>query len=132
MRVRSAISVAGERLGFTVDVWLSVEGDDPVKDLEELSSWLRRERELHGRVHFAEHPPAPGELGSVATVLSVALGAGGALSVLAASLRVWFAQPRGSDVRVEVRGADGRSVKIDAKRVINAETLIMAIVDKVG
>jgi hypothetical protein len=119
-------------LGFTVNLWLSVEGDDPVTDLEDLSSWLRRERELRGQVQFAEQGPGPGELGSMATVLSVALGAGGALSVLAASLQAWFSQPRRSDVRVEIRGEDGRTVVIDAKRMADAEAFILSILDKVG
>lgn len=49
--------------------------------------------------------------------VTVALSAGGALSVLASSLRVWFAQPRRSDVRLKIRQADGGTLELDAKRV---------------
>lgn len=49
--------------------------------------------------------------------MTVAVGAGGAVSVLAASLRTWFAQPKRSDIRLKVRRPDGETVELDAKRV---------------
>jgi hypothetical protein len=46
----------------------------------------------------------------------VAVGSGGAATVLATSLKTWLAHPRRSDVRIRIEGADGREVVIDAKR----------------
>jgi hypothetical protein len=78
------------------DVWLSVASDDPAGDLKELPDWLRHEPELRGLVTPVESAPSPGELGSLADVLSVAVGSGGVVSVLVASLKVFFAQQDGS------------------------------------
>jgi hypothetical protein len=50
-------------------------------------------------------------------VLVVAVGSGGALSVLAASLKAWLAQPRRSDVRIRVQRDGGETVEIDASRI---------------
>lgn len=54
-------------------VWLSVDSDDPAGDLEEPADWLRHEPKLR-----------------------VAVGSGGVVSVLVASLKVFFAQQDGS------------------------------------
>ncbi|MPY53458.1 effector-associated constant component EACC1 [Streptomyces acidicola] len=105
------------------DVWLSVECDDPVEGLAELSDWLGQELELRGLVSGRD-TPEPGQLGSLTAVLVVAVGSGGALSVLAASLKAFLALPRRSDVRVTVSSPDGRTVEIDAKRVDDVETLV--------
>jgi hypothetical protein len=61
--------------------------------------------------------PGEGELGALADVLVIAVGSGGTLSVLAASLRAWVAQPRKSDVRIRVQHDDGETVEIDASRI---------------
>ena len=106
------------------DVWLLVESDDPVEGLEELSDWLGREPELKGLVG-GNFSPGTGELGTMANALVVAVGSGGVLSVLAASLKAFLALPRRSDVRIKIsNGPDGRTVEIDAKRVTDVETLV--------
>jgi Effector Associated Constant Component 1 len=61
--------------------------------------------------------PGEGELGALADVLVVAVGSGGALSVLATSLKAWLAQPRRSDVRIRIQRDDGQTVEIDANRI---------------
>jgi hypothetical protein len=61
--------------------------------------------------------PGEGELGALADVLVVAVGSGGALSVLATSLKAWLAQPRGSDVVIRVQRDGGQTVEIDANRI---------------
>lgn len=103
-----------------MELEMGVEGED----LDELRDWLRQEPELRGRVSAVETPPKPGELGVVTDLLSVALGSGGAITVLAASLKAFFAQPRRSDLKVTIRTADGGSVTIDAKRVGDVEALL--------
>ncbi|MCX5056905.1 MULTISPECIES: hypothetical protein [unclassified Streptomyces] len=101
-----------------------MESNDPVGGLAELSDWFGQEPELRGLVR-QNTAPGPGELGSLANALVVAVGSGGVLSVLAASLKAFFALPRGSDVRIKVGGRpDGRTVEIDAKRVDDVEALL--------
>ncbi|GAA2981403.1 hypothetical protein [Kitasatospora sp. NPDC006786] len=114
-------------MGALVDLRLAVEGDDSVEGLAELSDWLGQEPGLRGLVTPADAVPGPGELGAVADVLVVALGAGGAVSVLAASLQAFLAQPRRSDVRIVVSVADGRQVEVDAKRVDDVEALLRQV-----
>jgi hypothetical protein len=112
----------GERDGVTVtdEVRLRVTGD--TAGLEDLQDWLRREPELRGRVR---HPPAPvsaGEMGGLSDTLVVALGSGGAISVLLGSVQVWLQRRR--DVSVEVCDGDGRRVAITAQRPADAVALL--------
>jgi hypothetical protein len=68
-------------------------------------------------------------MGTVVDLVTVAVGGGGALSVLVSSLRTWLAQPRRSDIRVEMRLPDGRVVVVDAHRVGDVEALLRAVLD---
>ncbi|GAA1393309.1 hypothetical protein GCM10009639_26280 [Kitasatospora putterlickiae] len=99
-----------------MDVHISVTGGETVAEAESLTDWLRGESELR-KVALTGRAPGPGEMGAVLDTVSVALGAGGGLSVLASSLRAWFAQPRRSDVRLKIRRPGGATVELDAKRV---------------
>jgi hypothetical protein len=104
-------------LGGDVQVHISITGGDQA-ELESLDDWLRRERELAGHVAFAAAPPREGELGVLGEALIVAVGSGGAISVLAAALKSWLSLPRRSDVRIKVEErADRRIVEIEADRV---------------
>jgi len=58
----------------------------------------------------------------------VALGSGGAVSVLASSLKAWVSLPRRSDVRLKVQGPGGSVVELDAKRV--REDHVGALIEK--
>ena len=106
--------------------------DGDVTDLESLDDWLRGEGELAGRVTVAGPGPRAGELGAVSETLVVALGSGGAITVLVSSLagalKAWLTLPRRSDVKIKIHRADGNSVEIDAKRVkagdVDIETAI--------
>ena len=100
-----------------MEVRISCVGGDRAADVESLSDWLRGEPELAGRLRVAGPMPGEGELGALADVLVVAVGSGGALSVLATSLKAWLAQPRRSDVRIRVQRDGGETVEIDASRV---------------
>jgi hypothetical protein len=101
-------------------------------DLESLDDWLRGESELAGRVKLAGPPPRKGELGALSDVLIVAVGSGGALTVvgaaLAGALKAWLSQPRRSDMTLKIHRPDGTSVEITARRVragdIDIETTI--------
>ncbi|MBV7703976.1 hypothetical protein NOVA_14440 [Nocardia nova] len=111
------------------DVVVAVTGGDRVESTQSLISWLRREPELRGTIHTAERAPGAGEMGSLVDVATVAVGGGGAVSMLAMSLRTWLAQPRRSDVAIEIRHPDGRSVIIDAKRVDDVDGLLRTVLD---
>jgi hypothetical protein len=107
-----------------VEVLLSVGGDDASAGLEWLDGWLRSDPDLRGEVERVDKAPVPGEMGALADMLSVALSAGGTLSVLAASLKAFFAQPRGSDLTIRLRNTAGRVVEVDAKRVRDVESML--------
>ncbi|MER7707766.1 hypothetical protein ABTX81_33340 [Kitasatospora sp. NPDC097605] len=100
---------------------------ETVAEAESLTDWLRGEPGLRG-VALTGRRPGPGEMGAVLDTVSVAVGAGGGLSVLAASLRTWFAQPRRSDVRLKIRRPGGVTVELDARRVRagDLETILRA------
>lgn len=97
--------------------------------LRDLVGWLRRQPELRGQVDLVSRPPQAGEMGSVTELVTVAVGSGGAISVLAGSLRMWLAQPRRSDVRLTLRLPDGRAVELEARRVTDVETLLHTVLD---
>ena len=116
-----------------MSVRLSVKGDDPVGGLEDLSDWLALEPELRGLITPESAGPAPGELGAVTDVLVAAVGSGGALSVLAASLKMFLTAPHRSDLRIVVSATpDGRRVEVDAKRVGDVEALIRQVLGEAG
>lgn len=95
---------------------ISLVGGERGVELESLGDWLRGEPELAGRVEITGSGPGEGELGALGDALVVAVGSGGALSVLAASLKAWLSQPRRSDFRIRVQGPDGHAVEISADR----------------
>ncbi|MEU4739332.1 hypothetical protein AB0G02_02555 [Actinosynnema sp. NPDC023658] len=110
---------------------LVISTDDPT-DLEPLYDWLAGEPELSVRKQVSL--PRPGELGAVTDALLISAGSGGALTVLAASLRGLLQQPRWSKIKLSVRrDADGAvTAEIDADRVraSQIEALLARIVDK--
>lgn len=55
-------------------------------------------------------------MGGVVEVLAVAVGSGGACTALVRSLSAWAAHRR-SDVSLTLRGDNGQTLKVDAKRV---------------
>ena len=103
--------------GGTLDVYLSLTTPGVhLDELESLEAWLRDDRDLAGRVRPVRPKLEAGQMGALAEALVVAVGSGGTLSVLAASLRGWLSQPRRSDVRIRVWNENGRVVEIAADR----------------
>lgn len=111
------------------EITLSVVGADSARQTAELVGWLRREPELRGRVAAIDAVPNPGEMGSLVELATVAVGSGGVLSVLATSLKAWFAQPRHSDIHIEIRSPGGKSVTVDAQRVPDVAGLLQTVID---
>jgi hypothetical protein len=98
---------------------------DTPDELRALHRWLQQEDELRGRVAIENATPARGEMGAVADFLVVAVGSGGAITVLASSISVWL-RHRKSDITVELTETEsGRTVKVTAARA-DAEAVIRA------
>jgi len=113
--------------GVVVKVTLSVVGQDPAEDLADLTDWLTQEPELRGLVSAIPAAAKVGELGVLSDALVVAVGGGGTVSVLAASLKALLAQPRRSDVKIVIANTDGRRVEIDARRIPDVEALVRQV-----
>jgi hypothetical protein len=106
-----------------MEVRISVAGEETGAVLESLDDWLRAEPALRGRVRPVRNVPAQGEMGTLVDALTVAVGAGGSITVLSSALRAWIEQPRRSSVRLRVRvDADGaREIELDADRIKGPE-----------
>jgi Effector Associated Constant Component 1 len=117
--------------GEGMDLELRLEEGEP-QELLSLQEWLVREPELRGTVTVQRGEVRPGTMGALGDALVVAAGSGGALSVLFASLKVWFAQPRRSDVRIELQRADGERIVLDAARVSRPEELVREVLGSDG
>ncbi|MFE3585796.1 effector-associated constant component EACC1 [Streptomyces vinaceus] len=104
-----------------MDVRIATAGGDP-EDLASLYEWLVSEDELRGRVRVSRRPIGQTELGSAVDLLTVALGAGGAGSVLSSALITWLKARRTSaKITIEV---EGRSVTLEIDTVRDVSVLL--------
>lgn len=87
-----------------------------VEELRSLFTWLGGEEEFRGRVRLVEAVPEPGTLGGWPEAVAVALGEGGAVTVLASAVMSWI-RHRTSDVTCTMTRRDGMSVELTATRV---------------
>jgi hypothetical protein len=92
------------------------------EDLRALYTWLNDEDALRGRVRTVSQPIGAQDLGSLPELLTVALGAGGAGTVLASSLKTWL-QTRRTSVKITVESA-GRTVTLNLQTVGEVAPLI--------
>ncbi|MFE9418347.1 hypothetical protein ACFYMX_22305 [Streptomyces griseofuscus] len=99
---------------------ISITDRDERKHLESLDSWLRLDSEFRGRTKLSG-TPAEGDLGTAVELLTVAIGSGGVISVLATSLSAWLQQPKKTDITLKVTRPNGTAVEIDAKRATAQE-----------
>jgi hypothetical protein len=95
------------------------------EDLSALAAWLTAEDGLRGRVRLVSSPISETELGSIPDLINVALGAGGAGTVLASSLITWL-QSRRTTAKITVESA-GRSISLDIKTVREVTPLLEQI-----
>jgi len=109
-----------------LNVSISVVSQQDDGDLADVSAWLEREDEFRGRLKYQQAEARDGELGSLTDALSLALGSGGALTVLAASLKTYFAQLRRPTIRISIEDKHGRRVDIDAENVKHIEEILAA------
>jgi hypothetical protein len=98
-------------------------GADPEEEILSLRSWLAGEDELRGCVETGQPVVREGEMGVAFDAVVVLLGSGSAVTVLARAVPTWLKQ-RHSDVTVEITSPDGRTVKVTAQRVGDAEAII--------
>jgi citrate lyase alpha subunit len=117
---------------------ITVRVHDPGQDeaLRSLSVFLRQDGQLHARVTLVECPPVEGHLGTVIDMLEIAVGSGGAVTVLVTALTVWL-QNRHSDISIEITNAAGAATKLEAKRIKLAtaedlENIIHKVVGELG
>ncbi|EWC63377.1 hypothetical protein UO65_1375 [Actinokineospora spheciospongiae] len=96
--------------------------------LDGLLDWLRREEGLRGRANRTRVTVPATTMGGVVETLTVAVGGGGALTVLVTSVGAWVRNRR-SDVTVEVTVAD-RTVRVEGKRIkADADSLAALVVE---
>jgi len=93
-------------------------------DLMSLRAWLTDEDELRGAVLVEHDSSQVGQMGTLADVLVIALGAGGAATALARSVPTWLR--RNAHVTVEIRDATGRTIKVSAKGNVNPQDVIQS------
>ena len=94
-------------------------------DLAALGEWLQGEDELRGRIRTVHGAIGETELGPVVELLTVALGAGGAGTVLASSLKTWLVTRR-TTAKIIVKSA-GRSVTLDIQNADDVAPLLEQI-----
>jgi hypothetical protein len=111
-----------------MDAQIQVMGDTG-GELAALSEWLQGEDELRGRIRAVHGAIGDTELGPVVELLTVALGAGGAGTVLASSLKTWMLTRR-TTAKIIVKSA-GRSVTLDIQNADDVAPLLEQIL-KVG
>jgi hypothetical protein len=95
------------------------------EELAALGEWLGDEVELRGRVRTVHGSIGKTELGSITDLLTVALGTGGAGTVLASSLKTWL-QTRRTTAKITVESA-GRSVTLDIRTMGEVAPLLEQI-----
>jgi hypothetical protein len=93
-----------------MDVRIGIVGGNG-EELVALGEWLQGEEELRGRIRTVHRTIGDTELGPVVEVLTVALGAGGAGTVLASSLKTWLLT-RKTTAKIIVKSGK-RSITLD-------------------
>lgn len=97
-----------------MDAWIRIAGGTS-EEFAALGEWLGSESELRGRVRIVRGTISDTELGSVTELLTVALGAGGAGTVLISSLKTWLVTRR-TTAKITVESAKG-TVTFDIQTV---------------
>ena len=112
-----------------MDVTILINGGNG-DDLPALGKWLGDENEFRGRVRAVRGPIGETELGLAAEAVTIALGAGGAGTVLASSLKTWMVTRR-TTARITVESA-GRSVTLDLQTVGDVAPLLEQVLNVGG
>src|SRR4051794_17896297 len=97
-----------------VEITTAAEDEPDELELRSLHHWLLAETPRPGHIAIVAARSQPGAMGAATEALQVALGAGGAATVLAGSLSTWI-NTRRCRVRVILKRADGEQLQIDAE-----------------
>ncbi|HEX5120579.1 MAG TPA: hypothetical protein VFW65_35820 [Pseudonocardiaceae bacterium] len=109
-------------------VQILVDGIHRDDQAHELIAWLRREDRLRGRVQLSPTTIGPGQMGSVTDTIAIAMGTGGAGTVVARALVAWVSH-RTTDVKLTLTRPEGTELSIDAHRVHDPQALLASIAD---
>lgn len=120
----AAIGSWGDEGGTMTDAQIRLVGEAD-GDLAALGEWLQGEDELRGRIHTSRADIGETDLGGVVELLTVALGAGGAGTVLASSLKTWL-QTRMTTAKIIVKSGK-RSVTLDIQNAGEVAPLLEQI-----
>jgi hypothetical protein len=107
-----------------MDARIGIVGGDG-EELVALGEWLQGEEELRGRIRTVHRTIGATELGPVVELLTVALGTGGAGTVLASSLKTWLLSRR-TAVKISVESA-GQSVTFEIETADEVAPLLEQI-----
>jgi len=107
-----------------MDVQIRI-ADSDYEDSAALYEWLQSEPEFRGRVRAIPATIKENDLGPVIELLTVALGSGGAGTILASSLKTWL-RTRQTTAKITVESA-GRSITLDVQTVGEVSQLLEQI-----
>jgi hypothetical protein len=97
-------------------VTISIDGaGEAGPDYASLRASLVAEDELRGHVRMLTAAPVPGTLGIPPEALEIALGQGGAVTVLASALVAWLRR-RSTDVTITITRKDGSHAEVHARQ----------------
>jgi hypothetical protein len=105
-----------------------IDGDAEI--VESLAGWLASERELRGAVRTVSGPMKETQLGVATEMITVALGSGGAGTVLASSLVTWL-KARTTAAKLTVKSGD-RLVELEIRTLKDVQPLLEQMLDAAG
>jgi hypothetical protein len=114
-----------------VNISITVSSKDQ-RSVSSLYDWLCGEDELRGQVSLTRGNPRPDEMGDLANIITVAIGSGGAATVLIGSLTTWITQRRNAEITLKITSRAGRPVEINARGTADVVALIKSAVDSVN
>ncbi|MGW3960170.1 effector-associated constant component EACC1 [Amycolatopsis sp. NPDC005003] len=108
---------------------LSCDGTGSVREAQALADWLKRVDELRGSVKLVGAQVQPGRMGGISDVVGIALGGGGAVTVLIRSVFAWLGQrAQGTRVLLDIEKGDGRKVHLELTGADDSGALIDRVV----
>jgi hypothetical protein len=102
-----------------MDILITAVESDGTDREHDLYTWLLADTDLRPWVRRERQSAVQGKLGPVLGVLTVAVGSGGVLSVLAGALGAWLTQVRNQKVSIRLQeGKDQvRTIQLEARNV---------------
>ena len=109
------MEAAGTRDGgaMEIEITTAVGGIPDEGELRALRDWLMLESPRPGAMSIRPATAGAEDMGAAADALTVAVGSGGAITVLAGAIRTWI-QTRRQTVRMVIRRPGGVELEIDA------------------